>query len=130
MGHRYLALAKAPAMATVAVLLLTIPAAGQTPKAAAKAPEKKWTPPRTPWGDPDLQGWFTNLSEDGTPLERPDQFAGRRLEDVKGEELAKIKRDIQKRTLDTFAGPLHAPEHFWQDDLNLVQGSQAWLIVD
>src|SRR5262249_25347670 len=24
----------------------------------------------------------------------------------------------------------HAPEHFWQDDLNLVQGSQAWLIVD
>ena len=53
---------------------------------------KKWTPPHTPWGDPDLQGWFTNLQEDGTPLERPEQFAGRQLDDIKGEELAKIKR--------------------------------------
>jgi hypothetical protein len=91
---------------------------------------KQWTPPRTPWGDPDLQGSFNNLNEDGTPLERPDQFAGRRLEDIKGEELASIKRAVQKRTLETFQGPLHAPEHFWQDDLDLVKGSQAWFVVD
>jgi hypothetical protein len=25
---------------------------------------------------------------------------------------------------------LHAPEHWWQDDLNLVKGGQAWLIVN
>jgi hypothetical protein len=106
-----------------------VPAPGQTAKAPAAA-AKKWTPPRTPWGDPDLQGWFTNLSEDGTPLERPDQFAGRRLEDIKGEELAAIKREVQKRTITNFQGPLHAPEHWWQDDLNLEKGSQAWLIVD
>src|SRR5712691_9361214 len=96
----------------------------------AMAQPAKFTAPKTPWGDPDLQGWFTNLSEDGTPLERPDQFAGRKLEDIKGEELAKIKRDVQKRTVENFQGPLHAPEHWWQDDLNLVKGSQAWLIVD
>jgi hypothetical protein len=113
-------------LAIAAALLMTVSAVAQTPKASAK----KWTAPKTPWGDPDLQGSYTNLSEDGTPLERPDQFAGRRLEDIKGEELAKIKTDIQKRTLDTFAGPLHAPEHFWQDDLKLVEGSQAWLVVD
>jgi hypothetical protein len=77
-----------------------------------------------------LQGSFTNLNENGTPLERPDQFAGRRLEDIKGEELAAIKQDVQKRTITTFQGPLHAPEHWWQDDLHLVKGSQAWLIVD
>ena len=46
--------------------------------------------PRTPWGDPDIQGTYTNTYENGTPLERPDQFAGRKLEDVKGEELARI----------------------------------------
>jgi hypothetical protein len=119
----------------VAAALLSIPVLGQAPvqpkaKAPAKAPEKKWVAPKTPWGDPDLQGWFTNLAEDGTPLERPDQFAGRRLEDIKGEELAAIKRASQQRTLTEFAGPLHAPEHFWQDDLNLEKGSQAWLVVD
>jgi len=98
--------------------------------AAAKPPAKAFTPPKTAWGDPDLQGWFTNLSENGTPLERPNQFAGRQLEDVKGEELATIKRDAQKRTVESFAGPLHAPEDWWQVDLNMVKGSQAWLIID
>jgi hypothetical protein len=97
---------------------------------AASAQSKKWTAPKTPWGDPDLQGWFSNLSEDGTPLERPDQFAGRKLEDVKGEELAAVKREVQARTVKIFQGPLHAPEHWWQDDLNLVKGSQAWFVVD
>src|SRR5258708_26714178 len=103
-------------------LVLVAAAFAQTPK--------KYTPPRTPWGDPDLQGWFTNLSEEGTPLESPDQFAGRKLEDIKGEELAAIKRQVQQRTITNFQGPLHAPEHWWQDDLNLVKGSQAWLVVD
>ena len=112
----------------VAILAAAVFAAGQTPKPAPA--QKKWTTPRTPWGDPDLQGSFSNLSEDGTPLERPAQFEGRRLEDVKGPELAAIKQAVQKRTLETFQGPLHAPEHFWQDDLNLVKGSQAWLVID
>jgi hypothetical protein len=100
------------------------------PMSAQTAAAKKWTAPRTPWGDPDIQGSFSNLSENGTPLERPDQFAGRRLEDIKGEELLAIKRDAQKRTVDNFAGPLHAPDGWWQPDLNMVKGSQAWLIVD
>src|SRR5712675_391816 len=37
---------------------------------------------RTPWGDPDLSGNYTNLYEAGTPLERPAQFDGKRLGDV------------------------------------------------
>ena len=45
--------------------------------------------PRTPWGDPDLQGTYTNSNESGIPMERPAEFAGRRLEDVKPEELAR-----------------------------------------
>jgi hypothetical protein len=86
--------------------------------------------PRTPWGDPDIQGNYTNTYEQGTPLERPEQFAGRTLEDVKGEELAKVRRQIQERTIGNFQGPIHAPDHWWQDNLNLERGSQAWLIVD
>lgn len=116
-------------MAVLGAVLLLLPLAGQTDKPPAKTAHA-WTPPRTPWGDPDLQGSFTNLQEDGTPLERPDRFAGRSLDDIRGEELAAIKREVQQRTITNFEGPLHAPEHWWQDELNLVKGSQAWLIVD
>jgi len=94
------------------------------------AQSRKWTPPKTPWGDPDLQGTYSNTSENGTPLERPEIFEGRKLEDIKGEELLAIKRAAQKRTIQNFEGPLHAPEGWWQPDLNMVKGSQAWLIVD
>ncbi|HEU4693306.1 MAG TPA: hypothetical protein VFS23_33315, partial [Vicinamibacterales bacterium] len=86
--------------------------------------------PRTPWGDPDLQGTFTNTYENGTPLERPDEFAGRKLEDVKGEELIAIRKKIQARTVGNFQGPIHAPDNWWQDNLDLHKGSQAWLVID
>ena len=113
------------AVTLAAAPLATVPTLGQT----AKAPQT-FTAPRTAWGHPDLQGWFSNLSENGTPFERPDQFAGRKLEDIKGEELTAIKQASQNRTIESFAGPLHAPEDWWQKDLNMVKGSQAWLVVD
>jgi hypothetical protein len=107
------------------------PLGAQAPsRAAAPASTPGWTAPRTPWGDPDLQGTYTNTYENGTPLERPDEFAGRRLEDVSGEELATIRREIQRRTIASFSGPIHAPDNWWQDNLDLHRGSQAWLIVD
>jgi hypothetical protein len=36
---------------------------------------QKWTPPRTPWGEPDLQGVWSYATL--TPLERPSNQAGR-----------------------------------------------------
>jgi hypothetical protein len=49
---------------------------------------KDFAPPKTPWGHPDLQGNFTHVSEANTPLERPEAFAGKRMEDVSAAELA------------------------------------------
>jgi hypothetical protein len=126
------------AMGIGAALWIGLPATGQNPPAApgAKAPapaaaKKQFTPPHTSWGDPDIQGWFSNRTEDATPLERPAQFEGRRLEDVKGDELAAIKRQAQERTVNQFKNdPLSAPEHWWQDALRIVDGTQAWLVVD
>jgi hypothetical protein len=43
-----------------------MPADGRGATAAASS----WVPPRTPWGDPDLQGIFTNKYKRGTPFER------------------------------------------------------------
>ena len=33
-------------------------------------PTRGWTPPLTPWGDPDISGPFTNKDEQGIPFER------------------------------------------------------------
>jgi len=52
--------------------------------ALARATERVWdptrpleSPPRTAWGAPDLQGYWLNLGY--TPLERPDELAGKPL---------------------------------------------------
>jgi len=47
-------------------------------EAAAKAAEdaaRNWTPPRTAWGDPDVQGYW--LTATYTPLQRPAALAGK-----------------------------------------------------
>ena len=58
----------------LAVMILLVLLAGlalaQAPKAAGTA--KKWTPPHTPWGDPDLQGIWNNATL--TPFERPEEL--------------------------------------------------------
>jgi hypothetical protein len=49
-----------------------IKAAADAARTAAAA-RANWTPPRTPWGDPDLRGYYLSLSY--TPLERPAALA-------------------------------------------------------
>ncbi len=63
------------------VLLAAIPVAGQAPTVAAKTKPtvaaKTWTQPRTPDGQPDLQGTWENATT--TPLERPNTLAGKQV---------------------------------------------------
>lgn len=49
--------------------------AGQAPPPGQGAQASSWTPPKTPWGDPDLQGIWDTRS--GVPLERPSSFGNR-----------------------------------------------------
>ena len=48
--------------------------------------------PRTPWGDPDLQGVWSGDSAQAIPMARPAQFAGR-AELSEEEYKAKVDRD-------------------------------------
>ena len=98
-------------------------------RARRRADRSDQAMPRTPWGEPDLQGIYTNTFEAGTPLERPDQFKGRNREDVTGEELASLGRDTQDRSVKQFLGPIHAPDDWWQPNLALDNGSQAWFLT-
>ena len=122
----------AMALFTVAIgsLSITTSLSGQARTPAPAATTKRWITPRTPWGDPDLQGSFSNLSENGTPFERPEIFEGRKLEDIKGDELLKVKSDAQKRTIQNFETGLAAPSEWWQPNLTMTKGAQAWLVVD
>ena len=73
MTHRSLASGVLIALSAV-VSLSTVAVAGQGPPATtgavASAAQPTYTAPRTPYGQPDLQGFWTNQTY--TPLERPD----------------------------------------------------------
>jgi hypothetical protein len=50
----------------------------QSPPVKAKPTTKTWVAPKTPWGDPDLQGSWTSDDVLGVPMERPKEFGERR----------------------------------------------------
>src|SRR5262252_1492750 len=73
----------------LAFLLTALPLAAQS--------KKPWTPPRTPWGAPDLQGVWTSDDARGVPLQRPQQFGDRR--ELSDEEFAeRSRRDAETRS--------------------------------
>jgi len=55
--------------ALIAVVVIPVPVTGQ------QSPATNWTPSRTAWGDPDLQGVYTFSTQ--TPVERPKELAGK-----------------------------------------------------
>ena len=95
-----------------------------------------YAPPRTPWGDPDLQGIYTNKDENNTPFERPADLVGKRLSDFGEKEMALLRAQRQEAAArqapsiggtaeeDTGAGPPHWYEHF--DAAN----AQPWLVIE
>ena len=73
MNYRFLTSSAVMAAMIALAALSAAPVAGQAPTSAAKT----WTMPRTPDGQPDLQGIWSNLTS--TPVERPEKLAGKEL---------------------------------------------------
>src|SRR5688572_13812195 len=53
--------------------------------------------PKTPWGDPDLQGTFSSEAELGVPFERPAQYGERRF--LTDSEFAQRRADADKQRI-------------------------------
>ena len=95
-----------------------------------------WTAPKTPWGDPDLQGNYTNKYETSTPFEKPKEFEGRRIEDVTAQEMAAA---VARRQEDTLArakffggdpeGKIGNSAEF-RDIYEITKGSRPWFVID
>ncbi|HVQ15212.1 MAG TPA: hypothetical protein VMS40_16535, partial [Vicinamibacterales bacterium] len=85
---------------------------------------------RTPWGDPDLQGAYTNSDESLIPMERPDALNGKTLSDVSAAELEKLteQRNEDRVEADKQRWELRSPLH-WFENHN-PKNSRAWLVVD
>ncbi len=79
--------------AAMAVWLTTAVIAGQTRPATAA--QKTWSAPRTPWGDPDLQGIWPSTDMVGVPFERPAELAGRN--EVSDKEFAEREAQARRR---------------------------------
>src|SRR5438067_13751755 len=85
-------------LASMSALVLTIvSAAGQATTTASKAPAAAvngtWNPARTPDGQPDLQGVWTNNTV--TPLQRPKELGGKEF--YTEAELAEVQKQQRER---------------------------------
>lgn len=102
--------------------------AGIAPDTAALVASENsepFTAPRTPWGEPDLQGVWTGNSAHGIPLERPDNLAG--VETLTPEQAAARR---ERGTL----GSIWGYEREWRDTTlgydKMTPSTQVAMIVD
>jgi hypothetical protein len=123
-----------PLAIVIGLAFASVRTTAQAPaNAGKKAPAKAYTAPKTPWGDPDISGIYTNKDENGIPFEKPGQFEGKKIEDVDDSEFAEIVRarnaSAPTRAIgiggaETGAGPIHWYEHYD------AKNSRPWLVID
>jgi hypothetical protein len=130
------------AIAAMVVSVSSVRIAGQAPAkapgktTAAKAITTAYVAPKTPWGDPDLQGNYTNKYEQGTPFERPQAFEGKRIEDIQGKELEDLVKQRQQTAIERApflsgdpTGKIAGPMEF-RDIYEVSKASRPWFVVD
>ena len=133
MRDRCLASANAAAIAIAAGLLMPLSAAGQAPS----PPASNWTVPRTPDGQPDLQGVWDYRTI--TPLERPRELGTKAF--FTPEEAQAYEKDENRRQnrdlIDPEVGGLNYPaggvipyNEFWYDRGDKLAQLRTSLIVD
>src|SRR5688572_8160221 len=110
---------------------LPLPAQGQS-RSSTSGVAKAWTSPKTPNGDPDLQGIWTSTTT--APFERPAQYGNRLF--LTDEEYAQTERQLQRQleadsqeTVSSAARPSTGPPAHWTERASRVS-RQTSLVVE
>ncbi len=120
MNHRWAGWMVAMTVVIALAFMTPVRVDGQTRSSAVvKAPAKTWSQPRTPDGQPDLQGVWSNATL--TPLERPAAFAGREF--LTDKEQAEKEKALQPRTRESAGTEAHYD--FLQFGLDPLQAKRA-----
>ena len=98
-----------------------VPIAGQAPRTAASTAAPTYTPPKTAWGDPDLQGLWRSLHR--VDFERSPKYAGREF--LTDAEVAELERRAEAQNADRLAGKLENRGFRSQPNYNSIVGYSA-----
>ncbi len=90
---------------------LPAPIQAQTAHVAAKT-QKTWTPPRTPDGQPDMQGYWTNATF--TPLERPKELGTKEF--YTEAEAGAVEKQLLKQENSQSPDDVHYDNVIWQGE--------------
>jgi hypothetical protein len=106
-------------VASIAMVFEAASEGAQTPAAPRRttmtptaSPADTGRPPRTPWGDPDLQGIYTSSTH--TPLERPAELEGKQF--FTEAEAAAYVQARQKELLEQPKDNIHYDDALWQSE--------------
>jgi len=111
---------------------MTVAMSAQTKPAA-----KPYTPPKTPWGDPDLRGTYTSDNSIGVPFERPQQFGTRATltdeefearDKTNAEQVAKDNNERPESKFEEDEAANNAPRHWLERGTKLSHATS--LVVD
>ena len=131
MSHRRLASTGVLLVVTALVSLTPMPVAAQASSSGPRVSSegKAGSPPRTPWGEPDIQGIWDFRTV--TPMERPEKFAGKEfLTDAEAVELEQLdaQNNVDRAPR---AGNPGTYNQFWMDrGTKVIATRRTSLIVD
>jgi hypothetical protein len=112
------------------VWLVQLPVVCQVPSSpTTAAATQHWTPPRTPDGQPDLQGFWTNATI--TPFERPPELESKQF--LTPEEAAALEKQVVQNRVDRAPPPgdTGGYNEFWFDrGTSVVRTRRTSLVVD
>ena len=132
--------AAAVAASILVGVVLVVEAQGPIPQPAGRSAGQAYRAPRTPWGDPDLEGRWPSTRSAAIPLQRPEAFGTRntltdaelaeresQFEHQKTQDLADFDFENPSIPFGQVGGGQSPPQHWFE---RAAPQRQASLVVD